>query len=125
MAGFNLQDTFNIVQGAVKDGTFDPVGMNYHEFNAPKFVGQTINTTNPQISTGIAGTTPASNVPAGATTGTPSAPATNSKASGWLDITFSQVAIVILGFVFVAVGLVMFTSGGSAVQAAKKLTPGI
>lgn len=90
----------------------------------PSFLGATINTTNPQISTGIAGTTPASSVPSAIATPTPAGAGASADPTSYSGF-FVRAVVVILGFIFVAVGLTMFASGGSAVQAVKKITPGL
>lgn len=80
----------------------------------PNFPGNTLSQVAPSISTGIAGTTPASNAPAGAATGTPSVSDKVAPASVW-DSYLTRGAVIVLGFIFVAVGLTMFgvrTSAG-------------
>lgn len=119
MSGFDLQGEFGTVADAIANGTFDPQGINDTTFNVGTGSGDLTLPTVPSLpsvggtasrggasiaqaaqSAGITG----GSMPPAATTGNPAAATGASVANNW----FARAAIVILGFVFVAVGLSQF-----------------
>lgn len=83
--------------------------------SVPSFPGDTLSKVAPALSTGVAGTTAASNVPAGAASGVIAAPAVATPASTW-DNYLTRGAVIVLGFIFVAVGLTMFGVTAQKIQ---------
>ena len=126
MSGFDLSTAFGDVQAAIANGTFDPVGLNYTSFMPPQLPGLpqmsgttlgnsnsgTISSATKAINDAAAsmGVSPASNFPAAIAAGTPSTPTAGaSKNSGSIIASyFTRAVIIILGFIFVGAGLVMF-----------------
>lgn len=67
------------------------------------------------------GIAPASNFPAATTVGTPAVPAKGASTTSTLADYFSRAVVIVLGFIFVAAGLVMFKPVAGVVQ---RITPG-
>lgn len=122
---FDLQGEFGVVSDAIASGTFDPVGSNSTTFNVGTGSGDVlqggksglglpstptvpaVGGTLAQGSQGIANAANAAGITGG---GTPPASTTGTTANtaGVANSWFARGAIVILGFVFVAVGLSQF-----------------
>lgn len=90
-------------------------------FSLPGSTLSSAGLTTPAASAGVA---PASAVPAASASGTPATVASGPAATVWSSYLVRGV-VIILGFIFIAVGLTMFAHGGTTVQAAKKITPGL
>lgn len=121
---FDLQGEFGVVSQAIANGTFDPQGINSTTFNVGTGSGDVLPSSfnaglpnTPSVpavggtlasgANGIASAAASAGItggatPPAATTGTPAN--TAGVANSW----FARGAIVILGFVFVAVGLSQF-----------------
>lgn len=116
---WSLSQDFGDVQSAISSGTFDPTGQNYTTFGAPTFP------TLPKLDMGTAATIASAGaaaaagdpLPAIAAVAGSAASGSGSSASG--DTTgvaatagniLIRAAVIVLGFIFVAAGLVMFRS---------------
>jgi hypothetical protein len=125
-----LYDEFQQVQQAISSGAFDPYGSNYTSFSGPsgplnlqpgafpgvggKTAGASLQ---PSSSGGDTSTTASPPTSSNTTSGNPAAISSSwqSFASGY----FGRAVVIVLGFVFVAAGLHMF-SGGQVVQMVRR-----
>ena len=118
---FDLPGEFDVVSEAISNGTFDPAGANSTTFNYGSGSGdlqlpQTAATSLPPVGGSASSAAPSiasaassagitgGSIPPAATTGNPAVATGATVANSW----FARGAIVILGFVFVAVGLSQF-----------------
>jgi len=134
----NLLDRFGAVSDALSSGQFDAVGSNSTTFNYGTGSGDLLSTPFPalpaissafapsatsagNVVTSMGGATTGGNIPGAgsvAINGTASAPsnaqagiASTSNAASSVKDYFLRAVIIILGFIFVAVGLNMFRPG--------------